>query len=288
MFGTRSEYERNVNSFSPEGRLFQVEYALGAIKLGSTAVGLQCKEGIVLASERRVGSCLLEFDSVEKMMEIDTHIGCAMSGLLADARTLVDHARVECANHTFNYNEGMSTASCVNSISSLALEFADTSENRRKKAMSRPFGVALLVGGVDEEGPALWCTDPSGTNTRYLAAAIGSAQEGAEGMLQEQYNQSMEFNEIEELALVVLRQVMEEKISCNNVEVAAITSKDKKYYKYTSGEIQCLIDRLPPPNIPTATDLSVLLDEVDTFFCTLGERMPNPWRKGGGLKLFLL
>lgn len=105
MYLTRSEYDRGVNTFSPEGRLFQVEYAIEAIKLGSTAVGLQTKSGSILAVEKRLTSPLLEPRSVEKIAEIDTHIGAAMSGLVADARTLVDHARVEAQNHRFTYDE---------------------------------------------------------------------------------------------------------------------------------------------------------------------------------------
>ena len=105
MYLTRSEYDRGVNTFSPEGRLFQVEYAIEAIKLGSTAIGLQTKSGSVLAVEKRLTSSLLEPSSVEKIAEIDTHVGAAMSGLVADARTLVDHARVEAQNHRFTYDE---------------------------------------------------------------------------------------------------------------------------------------------------------------------------------------
>ena len=105
MYLTRSEYDRGVNTFSPEGRLFQVEYAIEAIKLGSTAIGLQTKEGCVLCVEKRLTSPLLDPSSVEKIAEIDTHVGAAMSGLVADARTLVDHARVEAQNHTFTYDE---------------------------------------------------------------------------------------------------------------------------------------------------------------------------------------
>jgi 20S proteasome subunit alpha 5 len=105
MYLTRSEYDRGVNTFSPEGRLFQVEYAIEAIKLGSTAVGIQTKDGVILAVEKRLTSVLLDPASVEKIAEIDSHIGAAMSGLVADARTLVDHARVEAQNHTFTYDE---------------------------------------------------------------------------------------------------------------------------------------------------------------------------------------
>ena len=105
MFMAKSEYDRGVNTFSPEGRLFQVEYAIQAVKLGSTAVGIRTAEGVVLAVEKRLTSPLLNADSVEKIMEVDSHVGAAMSGLIADARTLVDHARVEAQNHTFTYDE---------------------------------------------------------------------------------------------------------------------------------------------------------------------------------------
>jgi len=99
MYESNSGYDRGVNTFSPEGRLFQVEYAIKAIQLGSTAIGVKTSEGVVLAVEKRISSVLMEAASVEKVMEIDTHIGTAMSGLIADARTLVDHARIEAQNH---------------------------------------------------------------------------------------------------------------------------------------------------------------------------------------------
>lgn len=252
---TRSEYDRGVNTFSPEGRLFQVEYAIGAIKLGSTAVGIQTAEGVVLAVERRVTQALMEPSSIEKVLEVDVHIGCAMSGLTADARTLVDHARSEAQNHFFTYNERLSVESCVHAISDLALDFSDVGDSDRKKVMSRPFGVALLVAGVDEHGPSLWSTDPSGTYTKYKAAAIGSAQEAAESILHEQYNQSLSFKEAEDLALVVLRQVMEEKLTAKNVEIASVTADKKKFRIYSAEELQSIIERLPAPVIPTTQTL---------------------------------
>lgn len=167
MFLTRSEYDRGVNTFDPEGRLFQVEYAIEAIKLGSTAIGIQTSEGVVLAVEKRITSNLLVTSSIKKIAKLDGHMGCAMSGLIADARTLVDHARVETQNHWFTYNEKMKTESCVQSISDVAMGFGEGS-------MARPFGVALLVGGVDASGPVLYHTDPSGTYSQFQAKAIGA------------------------------------------------------------------------------------------------------------------
>ncbi|XP_068946545.1 proteasome subunit alpha type-5 isoform X3 [Petaurus breviceps papuanus] len=158
MFLTRSEYDRGVNTFSPEGRLFQVEYAIEAIKLGSTAIGIQTSEGVCLAVEKRITSPLMEPSSIEKIVEIDAHIGCAMSGLIADAKTLIDKARVETQNHWFTYNETMTVESVTQAVSNLALQFGE--EDADPGAMSRPFGVALLFGGVDEKGPQLFHMDP--------------------------------------------------------------------------------------------------------------------------------
>jgi len=224
MYLTRSEYDRGVNTFSPEGRLFQVEYAIEAVKLGSTAVGLQVKDGCVLAVEKRLSSPLLEPDSVEKIAEIDSHIGAAMSGLVADARTLVDHARVEARNHTFTYDEPVGVEALTQAVCDLALSFGEGDDGNSEKRMSRPFGVALLLAGYDDtDGPRLFFSDPSGTYVRYQAKAIGAGSEGAQANLAESYSENLTMEEAENLALSTLKQVMEEKIDPSNVELARIT-----------------------------------------------------------------
>lgn len=237
MFLTRTEYDRGVNTFSPEGRLFQVEYAIEAIKLGSTAIGLKTKEGVVLAVEKRVTSPLLEPSSVEKIMEIDEHIGCAMSGLIADARTLVEHARVETQNHRFSYGEPMTVESTTQALCDLALRFGEGDE----ESMSRPFGVSLLIAGHDENGPSLYYTDPSGTFWQCSAKAIGSGSEGADSSLQEQYSKEMTLAEAETVALSILKQVMEEKVTPNNVDIAKVAPT---YHLYSPSEVEAVISRL--------------------------------------------
>lgn len=178
MFLTRSEYDRSVTSFSPEGRLFQVEYAIEAIKLGSTAIGICTADGVLLGVEKRVGSVLMESSSIEKIVEIDTHIGTAMSGLTADARTMIDHARVEAQNHRFTFDEPIRVESCTQGVCDLALRFGEGGDDEdEQEVMSRPFGVALLIAGVDEDGPQLYHAEPSGTFFRYDAKAIGSGSE---------------------------------------------------------------------------------------------------------------
>jgi len=238
MFLTRSEYDRGVNTFSPEGRLFQVEYAIEAIKLGSTAIGIQTSEGVVLAVEKRVTSTLMEPSTTEKIVEIDKHIGCACSGLMADSRTMVDRARVEAQNHWFMYNEKMTVESVTQSVSNLAIQFGDSDSDGQ--AMSRPFGVAILFAGFDDLGTQLFHMDPSGTYVQCDAKAIGSGCEGAQQALQEAYHKSMKLPEAIKSVLTILKQVMEEKLNSTNVEVATITP-DGGYHMFSKEEVELAI-----------------------------------------------
>ena len=244
MFQTRSEYDRGVNTFSPEGRLFQVEYAIEAIKLGSTAIAIHTRFGIALAVEKRTTSPLMEQKSSEKIFEIDQHCACAVSGLTADAKTMVEHGRVESQHHYFTFNEAMPVEALVQTLCKLAMNFGGEGE----KSMSRPFGVALLVAGWDEEqrgdegtgGYSLWHVDPSGTKVKCKAKAIGSGSEGAQTTLNEEYREDLILEEAETMAMSTLKAVMEEKVSVKNVDFAVLR---EKFDVYDHERIQGIIDR---------------------------------------------
>ncbi|KAF7273707.1 hypothetical protein GWI33_013592 [Rhynchophorus ferrugineus] len=252
MFLTRSEYDRGVNTFSPEGRLFQVEYAIEAIKLGSTAIGICTSEGVVLAVEKRITSPLMEPTTIEKIVEVDKHIGCAVSGLMADSRTMIDRARVECQNHWFVYNENMSVESCAQAVSNLAIQFGDSDDGA---AMSRPFGVAILFAGIDEKGPQLYHMDPSGTFVQFDAKAIGSGSEGAQQSLQEVYHRSMTLEEATISALTILKQVMEEKLNSSNVEVMTMTPGNL-FHMFTKEQVEEALRNVCPVEHPLALNVS--------------------------------
>jgi 20S proteasome subunit alpha 5 len=248
MFGSgRSEYDRGLNTFSPEGRLFQVEYANAAIKIGATAIGICTPEGVILAVEKRMATGLIEATSVEKIFTIDEHCGAAISGLSADARTLVDHARVECQQHRFVYEEPLYVASLVESISDLALDFSDVSGEKRKRKMARPFGVALLVAGYDVKTKSfkLFKTEPSGNFTACQAVAIGAAAEGAITALVELFKENplLSFAQAEVKALEILRLGMEEKMNAKNIEVAAVKT-DGKFRVYEDSELAGVMSSL--------------------------------------------
>jgi len=242
MFLNRSEYDRGPNTFSPEGRLFQVEYAIEAIKLGSTAIGIQTGEGVILAVEKRITSPLMEPTSIEKIVEIDSHIACAFSGLTADSKTLIDRARVESQNHWFTYDEKMQVESVAQAVSNLAIAFGD-SDGDEIGMMSRPFGVAILYAGIDENGPQLFHMDPSGTYLQFDAKAIGSGSEGAQQSLQEQYHKSITLKEATKTAFTILKQVMEEKLNETNVEAARVT-REGGFQLIKGAELESIIKEL--------------------------------------------
>jgi len=241
MFLNRSEYDRGPNTFSPEGRLFQVEYAIEAIKLGSTAIGIQTSEGVILAVEKRITSPLMEPTSIEKIVEVDTHIACAFSGLTADSKTLIDRARVESQNHWFTYDEKMQVESVAQAVSNLAIQFGDSDDDAG--VMSRPFGVAMLFAGYDENGTQLYHMDPSGTYLQFDAKAIGSGSEGAQQSLQEAYHKSITLKEATKSAFTILKQVMEEKLNETNVEAARVT-KEGGFQLIKGEELEAIIKEL--------------------------------------------
>ncbi|CAD8113084.1 unnamed protein product [Paramecium primaurelia] len=243
MFQNKTDYDRGVNTFSPEGRLFQVEYALQAIKLGASALAIKVNEGVVLAGERKLNSTLLEPKSIEKIYEIDTHVACTASGFIPDARTLVEHARVESQNHKFNYGESINVRALTQIVCDLALDFGE-SDSKNKTRMSRPYGVALLIAGVSDQGPQIYQTDPTGTMIEYQAKGIGAADEGIQSILKEQYKQDLTLEQAERLAILCLKNVMEEKINNKNVELAVITTVEKRFTQRTPEQIQNLIDKV--------------------------------------------
>ncbi|NWI77963.1 PSA5 protein, partial [Dryoscopus gambensis] len=213
-------------------------------QLGSTAIGIQTSEGVCLAVEKRITSPLMEPSSIEKIVEIDSHIGMeagfALGGVsyFGNVGIMGIFIWIFLQNHWFTYNETMTVESVTQAVSNLALQFGE--EDADPGAMSRPFGVALLFGGVDEKGPQLFHMDPSGTFVQCDARAIGSASEGAQSSLQEVYHKSMTLKEAIKSSLVILKQVMEEKLNATNIELATV-EPGMKFHMYTKEELEEVI-----------------------------------------------
>ena len=181
----------------------------------------------MIAIEKRLNSRLIVPSSIKKIFEIDQHAFCAASGLSADALTIVKHAWNESQNHRFLYGEAMRIEALTQCICDLALKFGESSGSD-KPIMSRPFGVGLLIAGVDDTGFRLFHADPSGTFTEYFAKAIGSGSVMAEKSLAESFNNDMSLEDATLTLLKILKQVMEDKIEPFNVQVAVVDASGFK------------------------------------------------------------
>lgn len=208
-------YDRGITVFSPDGRLFQVEYAREAVKRGTTTIGLKFKDGVVLIVDKRISSRLMEPKSIEKIFQIDEHIGCATSGLVADARILVDQARQAAQIHRVTYDEDIGVESLVKRI-------CDYKQNYTQYGGVRPFGTALLMAGVDEYGLYLFETDPSGALVSYKAGSIGSGRATVMDLFEKEYEEEMEFEDALNLGLRALAAATEEELLPENVEVGVV------------------------------------------------------------------
>jgi len=223
-------YDRAITVFSPDGRLFQVEYAREAVKRGTTTVGLKFKDGVVLIIDKRITSRLIEPESIEKIFKIADHVGCATSGLVADARVLVDRARVESQIHKITYNEHTG-------IEILVKKICDFKQNYTQYGGVRPFGTALLVAGVDEEGEHLFETDPSGALMAYKAGSIGAGRNAVMEIFEEEYKDNMSMDQAIALGLKALNQATEGGLNAPAVEIGVVTRK-KKFTQLEADTVQ--------------------------------------------------
>jgi proteasome alpha subunit len=208
-------YDRAITVFSPDGRLFQVEYAREAVKRGTTAVGVRCKTGVVLLVDKRVSSKLVVPASIEKIFAIDSHVGCATSGLVADARALVDRARVEAQLNRVTYDEAIP-------VDVLVKKICDYKQSYTQYGGGRPFGTALLVAGVDSSGPHLYETDPSGALIEYKASAVGSGRPQALELLEKEYKEGLTSDGAIALGLKALHSATEGKFNPDALEIAIV------------------------------------------------------------------
>jgi proteasome alpha subunit len=230
-------YDRAITVFSPDGKLFQVQYAQEAVKRGLMAIGIKVNEGVVLTAEKRVRSRLVEDVSIEKIFQVDEHIGAAASGLIADARVLVDHARIEAQINRLRYDEPMS-------VQALAKKIGDTKQLYTQHGGVRPFGARLLIAGVDDKKSHLFETDPSGVVAAYKCQAIGGGAQAVTEFLERKYDESASLEDAIRLALESLRLAMEGELESRNVEMAIVPTKTAKFEKLVTADLEKYIKQV--------------------------------------------
>jgi proteasome alpha subunit len=229
-------YDRAITVFSPAGRLYQVEYAREAVKRGTTAVGIKAKDGVVLIVDKRVSSKLLEPSSIEKIFKIDEHIGVASSGLVGDARALVDRARIECQINRVSYDEEIE-------VEALAKKLCDHMQTLTQYGGIRPYGTALLIAGVSDGEGRLFETDPSGTLLEYKATGIGIGRPAAMKVFEEEYNTGLSIQEVIKLGLKALHSATEGKFDVDTVEIGVIEHENPVFRKMSKDEVASFVEQ---------------------------------------------
>jgi len=212
----RNQYDTDITTFSPAGRLHQVEYALEAVKQGACAVGLVSKDWALVGSLKRAASELASYQ--QKVFQIDSHMGIAASGLISDARVLAQYMRNECLNHRYVYAAPMPTERLVSKLSDKAQHFT-------QKADKRPYGVGLLVAGFDPQtGPHLFQTEPSGIYYEYKAQAIGARAQSAKTYLEKNYDSFADasLDDLVRHVLHALKGASQKKLTSRNVCVGFV------------------------------------------------------------------
>ncbi len=210
------QYDRAKTIFSPDGRLFQVEYAREAVKKGSTSIGMTYENGVLLIATRKTPK--LQARNPEKVFKVDDHLGVCTSGLVADGRVLVDEAREKAQQNRMTFGEPIT-------VQSQAKFLADIKQRFTQYGGVRPFGLAMLTGGIENGETELYQSDPSGILKEWKAVAIGKGSEKVMNIFEEEYEENMEEHDVINLAVKVLKEVDEE-LEAENIELCLINEKD--------------------------------------------------------------
>ncbi|WP_227354229.1 archaeal proteasome endopeptidase complex subunit alpha [Haladaptatus salinisoli] len=230
-------YDRGITIFSPDGRLYQVEYAREAVKRGSASIGVRTQGGVVLAVDKHTRSPLMERTSVEKLHKADDHIGIASAGHVADARQLIDFARRQSQINRLRYGEPIG-------VETLTKEVTDHIQQYTQVGGARPFGVALIIGGIENGVPRLYETDPSGTPYEWKALAVGADRGEIQDYLESNYSEEMDLDGGVDLALSALGTVNDDELSAKGVGVATVDVESEQFRMLDDDEVEGYLDEL--------------------------------------------
>ncbi|RDI70245.1 archaeal proteasome endopeptidase complex subunit alpha [Halopelagius longus] len=243
-------YDRGTSLFSPDGRIYQVEYAREAVKRGASSVGVRTTDGVVLAAQRRTSSSLMETESIEKLHKLDDYLGAASAGHVADARQLVDDARTEAQRNRLRYGEPLGVETLTKSLS-------DQIQESTQIGGTRPFGASLLIGGVEgdlgqpsppgreadtdrgEVRARLFQTDPSGAPQEWKAVAIGANRGDIQEFLEEEWDDNLSVDDGVTLAIRALL-VGEEELAAGEIAIATISGEG--YHEVEEDDVAAIVE----------------------------------------------
>jgi len=236
VFAAPGAYDRAITVFSPDGRLFQVEYAMELVNRGATILGIRCSEGIVLGAEETVEP-LEDAEYSWKIFKVDEHVGAAIVGLSSDARILIDQARVYAQSNRLTYDEPID-------VEVVTKRICDIKQLYTQHAGVRPFGVSMIFGGVDKAGNRLLGTHPSGTYRGYKATTLGAGRETVLSILKEEYREDMTLEDATKLAVKCLAKALEARQLPPRIKIAVISSATKKMEMLGDDRIESYVKEL--------------------------------------------
>lgn len=223
-------YDMTPTMYSPDGRIYQVEYAIETVKRGTLAIGILSKEGVIMAVEEKPRT-LQTSNVTQKIFQVDYHIGVAAAGYIPDARVQVDSARFFSQGTRMTYDESVEVAT-------VAKHLADQSHQFTQYSGVRPNGVALIIAGVDQKGESIYVTDPSGTYVQYAAIAIGAGSDDVNAFLEKHYNSDISLDDAAALAIAAINLKAEQKNGVNHIKMAKISSEAKVFEKVVEDDLQ--------------------------------------------------
>jgi proteasome alpha subunit len=227
-------YDRAITMFSPDGRLLQVEYAKKTVSLGNTAIGMVCKDGLLLVTDKRIVDKLVVADTVEKIWQVDDHVMATAAGILSDARVLVERAQEKAASYRITYDSPIDVLTIVKDLANLA-------QYCTQSGGLRPFGVSMLIAGIDADGKKLFLTDPTGLFNQWKATVIGEGEEDVQAMLHKEYKDDITVEQGLKLAVSALKKFLGDQFSVDRVDAACIMEGGKPMERISKDRISKLV-----------------------------------------------
>lgn len=225
-------YDRTSAIFSPDGHLLQVEYAEKTVRLGSASIGIVASDGVVIIADKRIKDDLMVVESAAKIYEIDSHIAATAAGILSDARVLIEKSQLLAQQHRVLYDSSID-------IESIVREMANVKQAYTQYGGARPFGVSMMISGVDiNEKRNLFITDVTGNYFGFLATAIGENDEKLKDLLRKEYKESMNIDACIKLALSIFRRVLGKNFDISRFEAAYIKTKEKTFTRMSGEDLR--------------------------------------------------
>ena len=214
-------YDRTATMFSPQGHLLQVEYAEKTVRLGSASIGMVCSDGVFIIADMRIEDKLVCQKSANKVYEIDSHIIASVAGIVSDARVLIEKSQVLAQQHRMTYDSEIEPELVIKDISNTKQQFT-------QYGGARPFGVSLMIAGINQKKPELYTSDITGNYLSYYANAIGEDDDKIKEILREKYTQDLTMKKGVKLALDIFKEIKGDKFNINKFELSYISSEDGK------------------------------------------------------------